>query len=42
MYLKVTLPSFLPGYDSCVEVLLDQEVFKQIKGNSFSPLHCAV
>nr|AAO15006.1 hypothetical protein [Takifugu rubripes] len=30
------------GYDSCVEVLLDQEVFKQIKGNSFSPLHCAV
>lgn len=39
---KVTLPSSSPGYDSCVEVLLDQEVFKQIKGNSFSPLHCAV
>ncbi|CAG11131.1 unnamed protein product [Tetraodon nigroviridis] len=30
------------GYDSCVEVLLDQEVFKQVKGNAFSPLHCAV
>uniref|UniRef100_A0A8C2ZAY0 Uncharacterized protein n=1 Tax=Cyclopterus lumpus TaxID=8103 RepID=A0A8C2ZAY0_CYCLU len=30
------------GYDACVEVLLDQEVFKKIKGNSFSPLHCAV
>lgn len=31
-----------PGYDACVEVLLDQEVFRKIKGNSFSPLHCAV
>uniref|UniRef100_A0A3Q3LVJ4 Serine/threonine-protein phosphatase 6 regulatory ankyrin repeat subunit A-like n=1 Tax=Mastacembelus armatus TaxID=205130 RepID=A0A3Q3LVJ4_9TELE len=30
------------GYDACVEVLLDQEVFRKIKGNSFSPLHCAV
>lgn len=25
-----------------MEVLLDQEVFRKIKGNSFSPLHCAV
>lgn len=33
--------SFL-GYDACVEMLLDQEVFKKIKGNTFSPLHCAV
>lgn len=31
-----------PGYDACVEVLLDQEVFRKITGNSFSPLHCAV
>ncbi|XP_039478411.1 serine/threonine-protein phosphatase 6 regulatory ankyrin repeat subunit A-like [Oreochromis aureus] len=30
------------GYDACVEVLLDQEVFRKITGNSFSPLHCAV
>lgn len=34
--------SVVLGYDACVEVLLDQEVFKKIKGNSFSPLHCAV
>lgn len=33
---------FLLGYDACVEVLLDHDVFKNIKGNSFSPLHCAV
>lgn len=32
----------LLGYDACVEVLLDHDVFKNIKGNSFSPLHCAV
>uniref|UniRef100_A0AAX7UI30 Ankyrin repeat domain 28b n=1 Tax=Astatotilapia calliptera TaxID=8154 RepID=A0AAX7UI30_ASTCA len=30
------------GYDACVEMLLDQEVFRKITGNSFSPLHCAV
>lgn len=30
------------GYDACVEVLLDYEVFRKVKGNSFSPLHCAV
>lgn len=30
------------GYDACVEVLLDHEAFRTIKGNSFSPLHCAV
>ncbi|XP_071368602.1 serine/threonine-protein phosphatase 6 regulatory ankyrin repeat subunit A, partial [Centroberyx affinis] len=30
------------GYDACVEVLLDQEAFRKIQGNSFSPLHCAV
>lgn len=34
--------TFLPGYDACVELLLDKEVFRTIKGNSFSPLHCAV
>lgn len=37
----LSLP-FLPGYDACVEVLLDQEAIKKIKGNPFSPLHCAV
>ncbi|OXB54970.1 hypothetical protein ASZ78_012746 [Callipepla squamata] len=30
------------GHDSCVELLLEQEVFQKIEGNSFSPLHCAV
>lgn len=30
------------GYDACVEVLLEQEAFRKIQGNSFSPLHCAV
>uniref|UniRef100_A0A8C7ZSM1 Serine/threonine-protein phosphatase 6 regulatory ankyrin repeat subunit A n=1 Tax=Oryzias sinensis TaxID=183150 RepID=A0A8C7ZSM1_9TELE len=30
------------GYDACVELLLEQEMVKNIKGNSFSPLHCAV
>lgn len=30
------------GYDACVELLLDQEVFRRTKGNPFSPLHCAV
>uniref|UniRef100_A0A8C7LD55 Ankyrin repeat domain 28 n=1 Tax=Oncorhynchus kisutch TaxID=8019 RepID=A0A8C7LD55_ONCKI len=30
------------GHDTCVEVLLEQEVFHKTEGNSFSPLHCAV
>ncbi|NXS86082.1 ANR28 phosphatase, partial [Erpornis zantholeuca] len=30
------------GHDSCVELLLEQEVFQKMEGNSFSPLHCAV
>uniref|UniRef100_A0A3B5A792 Ankyrin repeat domain 28 n=1 Tax=Stegastes partitus TaxID=144197 RepID=A0A3B5A792_9TELE len=30
------------GHDTCVEVLLEQEVFHKAEGNSFSPLHCAV
>ncbi|KAK6291223.1 hypothetical protein J4Q44_G00383770 [Coregonus suidteri] len=31
------------GHDTCVEVLLEQEVFQpKTEGNSFSPLHCAV
>ncbi|KPP75000.1 serine/threonine-protein phosphatase 6 regulatory ankyrin repeat subunit A-like [Scleropages formosus] len=30
------------GHDTCVEVLLEQEVFHKMQGNSFSPLHCAV
>lgn len=34
--------SILLGYDACVEVLLDHEVFRTVKGNTFSPLHCAV
>uniref|UniRef100_A0A671ULL1 Ankyrin repeat domain 28 n=1 Tax=Sparus aurata TaxID=8175 RepID=A0A671ULL1_SPAAU len=29
------------GHDTCVEVLLEQEVFHKAEGNSFSPLHCA-
>ncbi|XP_045080800.1 serine/threonine-protein phosphatase 6 regulatory ankyrin repeat subunit A-like, partial [Coregonus clupeaformis] len=29
-------------HDTCVEVLLEQEVFHKTEGNSFSPLHCAV
>lgn len=35
--------AFFPvGHDTCVEVLLEQEVFHKAEGNSFSPLHCAV
>uniref|UniRef100_A0A8B9KNL7 Ankyrin repeat domain 28 n=1 Tax=Astyanax mexicanus TaxID=7994 RepID=A0A8B9KNL7_ASTMX len=30
------------GHDTCVEALLEQEVFHKMEGNSFSPLHCAV
>uniref|UniRef100_A0A8C5GP31 Ankyrin repeat domain 28b n=1 Tax=Gouania willdenowi TaxID=441366 RepID=A0A8C5GP31_GOUWI len=30
------------GHDTCVEVLLEQEVFHKAEGNAFSPLHCAV
>ncbi|MEE6465994.1 hypothetical protein FKM82_006784 [Ascaphus truei] len=30
------------GHDSCVELLLEQEVFQKMEGNTFSPLHCAV
>uniref|UniRef100_A0A3Q3JMF0 Uncharacterized protein n=1 Tax=Monopterus albus TaxID=43700 RepID=A0A3Q3JMF0_MONAL len=30
------------GHDTCVEVLLEQEVFHKAEGNTFSPLHCAV
>uniref|UniRef100_A0A7N6B735 Ankyrin repeat domain 28b n=1 Tax=Anabas testudineus TaxID=64144 RepID=A0A7N6B735_ANATE len=33
---------FPAGHDTCVEVLLEQEVFHKAEGNSFSPLHCAV
>ena len=31
-----------PGHDTCVELLLEQEVFHKTEGNLFSPLHCAV
>jgi hypothetical protein len=37
--LELNLPL---GHDTCVEVLLEQEVFHKTEGNSFSPLHCAV
>ncbi|XP_043546920.1 serine/threonine-protein phosphatase 6 regulatory ankyrin repeat subunit A-like, partial [Chiloscyllium plagiosum] len=30
------------GHDTCVELLLEQEVFQKLDGNSFNPLHCAV
>ncbi|XP_072288399.1 serine/threonine-protein phosphatase 6 regulatory ankyrin repeat subunit A-like, partial [Eucyclogobius newberryi] len=30
------------GHDTCVEALLEQEVFHKAVGNAFSPLHCAV
>uniref|UniRef100_A0A8C6KED5 Ankyrin repeat domain 28 n=1 Tax=Nothobranchius furzeri TaxID=105023 RepID=A0A8C6KED5_NOTFU len=30
------------GHDTCVEVLLEQEIFQKAEGNPFSPLHCAV
>lgn len=30
------------GHDTCVEVLLEQEVFHKAEGSPFSPLHCAV
>lgn len=30
------------GHDTCVEALLEQEVFHKPVGNPFSPLHCAV
>lgn len=30
------------GHETCVELLLEQEVFQKIEGNAFSPLHCAV
>lgn len=30
------------GHDTCVEVLLEQEIFQKTEGNTFSPLHCAV
>ncbi|XP_030061393.1 serine/threonine-protein phosphatase 6 regulatory ankyrin repeat subunit A [Microcaecilia unicolor] len=30
------------GHDTCVELLLEQEVFQKKEGNAFSPLHCAV
>uniref|UniRef100_A0A672ZP70 Uncharacterized protein n=1 Tax=Sphaeramia orbicularis TaxID=375764 RepID=A0A672ZP70_9TELE len=30
------------GHDTCVEALLEQEVFHKAVGNTFSPLHCAV
>lgn len=30
------------GHDTCVEVLLEHEVFHKAEGNTFSPLHCAV
>lgn len=39
----VTANAFVAaGHDTCVEVLLEQEVFHKAEGNSFSPLHCAV
>uniref|UniRef100_A0A3B3TKS5 Ankyrin repeat domain 28 n=2 Tax=Poecilia latipinna TaxID=48699 RepID=A0A3B3TKS5_9TELE len=30
------------GHDTCVEVLLELEIFHKAEGNTFSPLHCAV
>lgn len=30
------------GHETCVELLLEQEVFQKMEGNAFSPLHCAV
>ncbi|MBN3314346.1 ANR28 phosphatase, partial [Atractosteus spatula] len=30
------------GHDTCVELLLEQEIFQKMEGNPFSPLHCAV
>lgn len=37
------MDAFRPiGHDTCVEVLLEQEIFHKAEGNSFSPLHCAV
>lgn len=30
------------GHETCVELLLEQDVFQKIDGNAFSPLHCAV
>ncbi|XP_077446938.1 serine/threonine-protein phosphatase 6 regulatory ankyrin repeat subunit A isoform X1 [Stigmatopora argus] len=30
------------GCDACVELLLEEEVLRKIKGNTFGPLHCAV
>lgn len=33
---------FCAGHDTCVEVLLEHEVFHKAEGNTFSPLHCAV
>lgn len=33
---------FFAGHDTCVEVLLEHEVFHKAEGNTFSPLHCAV
>ncbi|KAK2090291.1 Serine/threonine-protein phosphatase 6 regulatory ankyrin repeat subunit A [Saguinus oedipus] len=30
------------GHETCVELLLEQEVFQKTEGNAFSPLHCAV
>uniref|UniRef100_A0A8C8TSH7 Serine/threonine-protein phosphatase 6 regulatory ankyrin repeat subunit A n=1 Tax=Peromyscus maniculatus bairdii TaxID=230844 RepID=A0A8C8TSH7_PERMB len=32
----------LLGHETCVELLLEQDVFQKIDGNAFSPLHCAV
>ena len=40
---QVTAPCPLSlGYDGCVELLLEHEAFRNVQGNSFSPLHCAV
>lgn len=33
---------YFAGHDTCVEVLLEHEVFHKAEGNTFSPLHCAV
>ncbi|TKC46429.1 hypothetical protein EI555_015615, partial [Monodon monoceros] len=30
------------GHETCVELLLEQDVFQKTEGNAFSPLHCAV
>lgn len=39
LLIEVVFPT---GHDTCVEVLLELEIFHKAEGNAFSPLHCAV